>query len=209
MKELPEPSRVENAGQQQDRLLAFQKVSDIPARYRNHPRFNEMINDPAHNGDYPRKVLCEAMSALEAEMSGKVKGPVSRGDTSYIDFYDGEGYPFDVKTPPSPKPGDKWEFSAYSVADTILEQLDKTHPNKFTKKEEPVAVLLDTTFLTNRDLLELRRELRRRTKEDRSVLKRVFEVNVKLDSVRENSEKLRKSTLSTEQLMALRQRSGR
>lgn len=209
MKELPEPSRVENAGQQQDRLLEFQTVNDIPARYRNHPRFNELINDPAHSGDYPRKVLCEAMSALEAEMSGKVKGPVTRGDTSYIDFYDGDGYPFDVKTPPSPKPGDKWEFSAYSVADTILEQLDKTHPNKFTKKEDPVAVLLDTTFMTNRDLLELRRELRRRTKEDRSILKRVFEVNVKLDSSLENAGKNQKKTLSAKQLLMVRQRAGR
>ena len=209
MKDLPEPSRVENAGQQQDKLLDFQTINDIPARYRNHPRFNELINDPAHNGDYPRKVLCEAMSALEAELSGKIKGPVTRSDTAYIDFYDGDGYPFDVKTPPSPKPGDKWEFSAYSVADTILEQLDKTHPNKFTKKEEPVAVLLDTTFMTNRDLLELRRELRRRTKEDRSVLKRVFEVNVKLDSAREQTKDSGKKSLSPGQLLAMRQNLGR
>lgn len=201
MKDLPEPSRVESAGEQQNRLLEFQKVYDIPARYREHPRFSEMINDPAHRGDHPRKVLCEAMSVLEAEMSGKIKGPATRGDTSYIDFYDAEGYPFDVKTPPSPKPGDKWEFNAYKVADTILEQLNKTHPNKFTKKEEPVAVLLDTTFMTNKDLTELRRELRRQTKEDRSVLKRVFEVNVKLDPPRQKENNEKKSAVQNLMLL--------
>ena len=160
-----------------------------------------MINDPAHKGDHPRKVLCEAMSVLEAEMSGKIKGPASRGDTSYIDFYDAEGYPFDVKTPPSPKPGDKWEFNASKVADTILEQLNKTHPNKFTRKEEPVAVLLDTTFMTNNDLTELRRELRRQTKENRSILNRVFEVNVKLDKPRKKENKNKNTALSNALLL--------
>ena len=121
------------------------------------------------------------MSALEAEMSGKIKGPVTRGDTTWIDFYDGEGYPFDVKTPPSPKEGDRWEFNPYGVADTIISQLNKSHPNKFTKKNEPVAVLLDTTFLTNKDLLALRKELHAQTKDNPEILKRLFEVNVKLD----------------------------
>ena len=39
MKELPEPSRVESAGEQQNRLHEFQKIYDIPARYREHPLF--------------------------------------------------------------------------------------------------------------------------------------------------------------------------
>jgi len=209
MLDLPEPSRVEAAAGQQDRQSELQKIDDIPARYRNHPRFEELSNDPAHHGDKPGKVLREAMSALEAEMSGKVKGPVTRGDTGYIDFYDGEGYPFDVKTPLSPVPGDKWEFSAYQVADTILEQLDKTHKNKFTKKEEPVAVLLDTTYIRQEDRIELWRELRRMTKENRGILKRVFEVNVQLDPEQKNNDKPKKSSLSYQQLSLLRKGLGR
>ena len=210
MLELPDPSRVDAAAGQQDRQAELRKIDSIPARYRNHPRFEEMTDDPAHHGDKPGKVLREAMSALEAEMSGKVKAPVSRGDTTYIDFYDGEGYPFDVKTPLSPTAGDKWEFNAYGVADTILNQLHKTHPNKFTKEKQPVAVLLDTTYMKPEDLLALRHELRKRTKENRSILKRVFEVNVQLDPPCLKNGKNETNKLSPQQRMLLmRQRSGR
>lgn len=210
MQDLPEPSRVDAAAGQQNRQTELRKVENIPARYRNHPRFEEMTNDPAHHGDKPGKVLREAMSALEAEMSGKVKGPVSRGDTSWIDFYDGDGYPFDIKTPLSPTDGDKWEFNAYGVADTVLEQLGKTHPNKFTKEKQPVAVLLDTTYMKPEDLLALRHELRKKTKENRSILKRVFEVNVRLDPPCLTNENKTTNALSPQQRMLLmRRHSGR
>ena len=210
MLELPEPSRVEAAAGQQDRQAELRKIDSVPARYRNHPRFEEMTDDPAHHGDKPGKVLREAMSALEAEMSGKVKAPVSRGDTTYIDFYDGEGYPFYFKTPLSPTAGDRWEFNAYGVADTILSQLNKTHPNKFTKEKQPVAVLLDTTYMKPEDLLALRHELRKKTKENRSILKRVFEVNVRLDPpCRENGHKETNKLSPQQQIMLARQRSGR
>ncbi|MBR4127797.1 MAG: hypothetical protein IKR09_09520 [Alphaproteobacteria bacterium] len=210
MLELPDPSRVDAAAGQQDRQAELRKMENIPARYRNHPRFEELTNDPAHQGDKPGKVLREAMSALEAEMSGKVKSPVSRGDTSWIDFYDGEGYPFDVKTPLSPTIGDKWEFNAYGVADTILNQLHKTHPNKFTHEKQPVAVLLDTTYMKPEDLLALRHELRKKTKENRSILKRVFEVNVQLDPPTLDNEKPKANKLSVQQqALLLRQRTGR
>lgn len=210
MLDLPEPSRVEAAAGQQERQSELRKVENIPARYRNHPRFEELTDDPAHHGDKTGKVLREAMSALEAEMSGKIKGPVSRGDTSWIDFYDGEGYPFDVKTPLSPTTGDKWEFNAYGVADTILDQLHKTHPNKFTQERQPVAVLLDTTYMKQEDLSALQHELRKKTKENRSILKRVFEVNVQLDPPVKEAESDRAKKISLQQQMLLmRQRSGR
>ncbi|MBO4644099.1 MAG: hypothetical protein J5716_05785 [Alphaproteobacteria bacterium] len=181
MLDLPEPSRVNSAAGQQDKHRYIKKIEDVPARYREHPRFDELSRDPAHKGDRPEKVLREAMSALEAEMSGKVAGPVTRGDTGYIDFYDGEGYPFDVKTPLSPSPGDNWQFSPYQVADTILDQLKKDHKNKLTGEEQPVAVLLDTTYMKEEDRIEMWRELRKMTKENRGILKRIFEVNVQLD----------------------------
>ncbi|MBR1945750.1 MAG: hypothetical protein IJ846_05635 [Alphaproteobacteria bacterium] len=206
MLDLPEPSRVDEAAGQQDKQAHLQKIEDIPARYRNHPRFEELSQDPAHKGDTPGKVLREAMSALEAEMSGKVKGPVTRGDDGYIDFYDGEGYPFDVKTPLSPVAKDKWEFSPYQVADKVLEQLDQTHKNKFTDEEQPVAVLLDTTYMSQKDRIEMWRELRRMTKENRGILKRIFEVNVKLDPEQKNKEAPNKKALSPKQMALLSQR---
>ena len=193
MLDLKEPSRVESAAGQQDRQREFEKIEDIPPRYRNHPRFDELSRDPAHKGDRPGKILREAMSALEAEMSGKVKGPVTREKTGYVDFYDGDGYPFDVKTPLSPSKDEDWPFSAYQTADKILEQLAKPHKNKFTDEEQPVAVLLDTTYMKEEDRKELWRELRRMTKENRSVLKRIFEVNVQLDPEQKQKETPKKN----------------
>ncbi len=181
MSNLPEPSRVAAAGGQQSRQRDIRKIDDVPARYRSHPSFGALIDDPAHRGDPNGKVLREAMTAIEAEFSGAVKAPVSRSDTPYIDFYDGEGHPFDIKTPLSPDKGDKWEFDPVSNAQTILHQLDMDHPNKYTKKAEPVAVMVDTTYMTSRDRDALWHELRKNTKDDRAVLKRVFEVNVDLD----------------------------
>lgn len=181
MQDLPEPSRVETAGGQQSRQAEIRTLDDVPARYRNYPNFDELTNDPAHRGNKIGKIIREAMAIAEADMSHKIKGPATRSDSPYIDFYDGDGYPFDVKTPLSPKPGDKWEFDPVGNAETILNQLDKDHPNKKTGQKEPVAVLLDTTYMAPQDLINLQRELRKRTKEDRGILKRVFEINVRLD----------------------------
>lgn len=181
MQDLPEPSRVETAGGQQSRQAEIRTLDDVPARYRNYPNFDELTNDPAHHGNKIGKIIREAMAIAEADMSHKIKGPATRSDSPYIDFYDGDGYPFDVKTPLSPKPGDKWEFDPVGNAETILNQLDKDHPNKKTEQKEPVAVLLDTTYMAPQDLINLQRELRKRTKEDRGILKRVFEINVRLD----------------------------
>ena len=157
MSNLPEPSRVAAAGGQQSRQRDIRKIDDVPARYRNHPSFDALIDDPAHHGDPNGKVLREAMTAIEAEFSGAVKAPLS------------------------PDKGDKWEFDPVSNAQTILHQLDMDHPNKYTKKAEPVAVMVDTTYMTSRDRDALWHELRKNTKDDRAVLKRVFEVNVDLD----------------------------
>ncbi len=181
MQDLPEPSRVETAGGQQSRQAKIRTLDDVPARYRNHPNFEELTNDPAHHGNKIGKILREAMTAVEAEISGTIKGPVTRSDSPYIDFYDGDGYPFDVKTPLSPKPGDKWEFDPVGNAETILNQLNKDHQNKKTGKTEPVAVLLDTTYMNPQDLKNLRHELNKLTKENRGILRHVFEVNVRLD----------------------------
>ena len=181
MQDLPEPSRVDTAGGQQSRQAEIRTLDDVPARYRNYPNFDELTNDPAHHGNKIGKIIREAMAIAEADMSHKIKGPATRSDSPYIGFYDGDGYPFDVKTPLSPKPGDKWEFDPAGNAETILNQLDKDHPNKKTGQKEPVAVLLDTTYMAPQDLINLQRELRKRTKEDRGILKRVFEINVRLD----------------------------
>ena len=99
MKDLMPPSRVENAGDDPEAQASLRTLADVPARYRNYPGFERLAVDPAHEDRPIPKTIREAMSAVEAELSGAVKGPVTRSDAAYIDFYDGDGYPFDVKTP--------------------------------------------------------------------------------------------------------------
>ncbi len=209
MLDLPEPSRVNAAGGQQNRQAGIKTLDDVPPRYRNYPNFDDLTNDPAHGGNKIGKVIREAMAAAEADLSGAVKGPVSRSDSPYVDFFDGEGYPFDIKTPLSPTEKDKWAFNPFGNAATILNQLNKTHPNKQTGKNEPVAVLLDTTYMTARDRDDLWRELRKQTKENRSLLKRIFEVNVKLDDTVQKNKTTSKKQFSPAQFAVLRQGMGR
>ena len=174
------PSRAESAAGMQEYPSKIRTPDDVPARYRNFPNFESLMNDPAHGGHPEPKVIREAMSAAQAVMDGTLKGPVSRPSESYIDFYDGDGHPIDVKTPLSPCKADKWEFDASHNAETILSQLDKDYPNKLTGENEPVRVLLDTTYMKPADYAALRHELNKRTKEDRSILNNVMTVNVDL-----------------------------
>ena len=176
---LPAPSRVDKPAELQDQQKKYQKLENVPARYREYPNFEDLIEDPAHRGHPCGKTIREAMAACEADLSGKIKGPVSRPNESYIDFFDGDGHPFDVKTPLSPSKGDKWEFDPYSNADTIIKQLGMDYKNKVTGEKEPVAVLLDTSYMKTQDRIDLWHQLMKKTKEDRSVLKRIFEVNIK------------------------------
>lgn len=181
MKEMMPPSRVESAAGKQDLQSSLRALADVPDRYRNYPDFMKLTIDPAHENKPIPKTIREAMSAVEADLSGIIKGPVTRSDSPYIDFFDANGHPYDVKTPLSPTAREKWEFDYVTNAETILKQLDKDHPNKKTGENAPVAVLLDTTYMTPEDHQNLWRELRRQTKEDRSILKRIYEVNVQLD----------------------------
>lgn len=176
----------ENAAGMQEYQSKIRTLDDVPARYRNHPNFGALTSDPAHGGHPEPKVIREAMSAIQAETDGKIKAPVSRPTEGYIDFYDGDGHPIDVKTPLSPTKTDKWEFDAPRNAETILRQLDKDYPNKLTGANEPVRVLLDTTYMTSSDYAALCHELNKRTKEDRSVLNNIVTVNVDLGKARPN-----------------------
>ena len=209
MLDLPEPSRVETAGGQQNRQAEIKTLQDVPKRYLDYPNFEQLTNDPAHHGNKIGKIIREAMAIAEADMSHSVKGPVSRSDSPYIDFYDAEGHPFDVKTPLSPKPEDKWEFNPVGNAETILDQLDKDHPNKLNGKKEPVAVLLDTTYMSQNDKDDLWRELRKKTKENRGILKRIFEVNVQLDTAPEKDIASARKNLSALQIARLYHGRGR
>lgn len=181
MNELTKPARVAKAGEKHEMQNRLNTLEDVPAIYRDYPDFDSLTIDPAHGSVPEPKTIREAMSAVEAVMNGTLKAPLSRPKEGYIDFYDGEGRPIDVKTPLSPSKRDKWEFSYVQSADKILEQLEKTEANQKTGRQEPVIVLLDSTYMTQEDHTALWRELRRRTKEDRSILNGITEVCVRPD----------------------------
>lgn len=185
-----------NAAGMQEYQSKIRTLDDVPARYRNHPDFAALTNDPAHGGHPEPKVIREALSAIQAEANGALKAPVSRPTEGYIDFYDGDGHPVDVKTPLSPCKADKWEFDAARNAETILRQLDKDYPNKLTGESEPVRVLLDTTYMKPADYAALRHELNKRTKDDRSVLNNIVTVNVDLGGKARQNPALTKALLS-------------
>ena len=110
-------------------------------------------------------------------MSRARQGP-DRAGPKEIEFYDGDGVPYDVKTPPSPSPGESWTFNARRVGDSILEQIQKTAPNKVTGKNEPVRVILDSSYMNETDHQALWDYLKANATEDE--LSRIIELNTRL-----------------------------
>lgn len=184
MEELLPASRVEHPAQAQARYASINKPEDAPKRYREHPSFNDLVKDPAHHDKPNGKTVREAMSIIESELSHAVTGPVRRpeADNPYIDFYDGEGHPFDVKTPVSTSyDQNRGPFMPWVVSNSVTSQLAKTCHNALTGEQEPVCVLLDTSYLNQEDYEAMWRQLRMDTKDNPELLARVYEVNVQLD----------------------------
>jgi hypothetical protein len=146
----PKPARVKKPGGQADRYKKFKNDSDVPEQYRNDPRYESLRNDPDHVGKLTPGGRREAMAGLEAEKQGLMQGPIERGPKG-IEFYDGKGTPYDVKTPPSPGQGQRWQFNPKKSGDSILHQTRQVYPNKATGQTEPVKVLLDSTYMNEGD----------------------------------------------------------
>jgi hypothetical protein len=152
-------------------------AEDAPRIYSDDPRFKELVKDPAHNGKVTSQSVKEAMTGLEAEKQGLVKGPIERGPQR-IDFYGADGVPYDVKTPPSPPPGAPWPFKPKKPGDAILDQIREEFPNKATGAPEHVKVLLDTSYMTPADRASLWRYLEKNASKDE--LARIQELQVEL-----------------------------
>lgn len=144
-------ARVDKPGGHTTKHKSFQTNDAVPEHYRGDPRFDSLASDPADARNPIRvKSRREAMAGLEAERQGRIKPPIERGPKE-IEFYDGDGVPYDVKTPPSPPPGESWTFKARRSGDSILEEIRKTAPNKVTGKNEPVRVILDSSYMNEAD----------------------------------------------------------
>ena len=171
------PIRVKEPGQRLAQYDEMSSIDAIPAHYKSDPRFTELSQDPAHGNEQTGTSLREAMTGLESEQKGFIQYPISRGPAE-IEFYDAKGHPYDVKTPRSPLPEDRWLFNPRKAARSIVKQIEKQFPNSKTGKSEPVRVLLDCTYLSKADHEELWGNLKPQLDEKLSL--RIIELNVRV-----------------------------
>jgi len=120
----------------------------------------------------------EAMAGLEAESQGVLKGPIERGPTQ-IEFYDGDGIPWDVKAPRSPSGSDRWSYRNAQAGDSIINELRKNPvSNKKTNIPEKRRVILDISYMKKNHYQALKKYLNQNLTKDE--LNRIVEVVVDL-----------------------------
>ncbi|MBR8828180.1 MAG: hypothetical protein DSM107014_09840 [Gomphosphaeria aponina SAG 52.96 = DSM 107014] len=152
--------RVAKPGGKPEKYRAFNSNNDVPTKYRNDPRFNDLATDPDQGNQVKPSTRAEAMAGLEAESQGLVPGPIERGPEG-IEFYDAQGRPWDVKTPPSPPSEARWKFNAKKSGKSIKDELRNkatpkgnppgSYPNKQTGQPDLRRVILDSSYLTEDD----------------------------------------------------------
>jgi hypothetical protein len=181
---LPIPVRVAAPGNRADLYRSFDDLQAVPTHYRSDSRFQELSTDPAHLDHGPNFASRnEAMTGLEAEQLGILVAPISRGPAE-IEFYDGAGHPWDVKTTPSPGPNGKFTFRAAEVGQAILNQFryptgdTRLFENLNTRVFEPIRILLNATYLTPEDHGRLWLWLRQNLTE--AELARIYELNLRI-----------------------------
>ncbi len=184
LKPAPEiPGRVESAGGRVGESSTFKTNAEVPTRYTDDARFNDLATDPAHAGAnaISAKTRVEAMTGLEAEAKGLIEGPISRGPAE-VEFFDVHGNPWDVKTPITPEAGARWNFSPDQVGAAIKRELSEagspggTFPNKVTQEAADRKILLNTTYLSEADHVALTQWMNTNLTPEQ--LGRIFEVNI-------------------------------
>ena len=137
--------RVAQPGGQPDKYNSFTDNTQVPDKYKNDPRFNDLATDPDQGYQVKPGSRAEAVAGLEAEAQGLVPGPIKRGPEG-TEFYDAQGRPWDVKAPPSPPSGVKWKFNSKKAGQSIKKELSQkakpqnappgTYPNEATGQPE-------------------------------------------------------------------------
>lgn len=181
---LPTPYRVSTPGNRADLFRSFDSPLAVPMHYRSDPRFQELSTDPAHLDHGPNSSSRnEAMTGLEAEHLGILAAPISRGPAE-IEFFDGEGHPWDVKTTPSPGQTGRFMFREDEVGRAILNQFryptgdTRLFENSINHSLEPIRILLNATYLTPEDHGRLWTWLRQNLTE--AELARIYELNLRI-----------------------------
>jgi hypothetical protein len=110
----------------------------------------------------------EGLAALEAQSKGLVEGPLTRGDLGQIDFYDAKGRPFDIKTP---KPNQDLD----TFVKAVVHELGTGQQSKDGNESYSAHVVIDTTYLSNKEHAELWTKLNDRIKKGKN---RILEVHI-------------------------------
>ena len=165
---------VHKAGGQSSKYNTYPDNSTVPSKYSSDNRFDDLAADPAVNNT-TSKTRQEAMAGLEAESQGVLSSPIRREPSGNMDFFDGAGSPWDVK---SPRGGNF--FNVNQVGASIRRELrDKgPFPNGSTGVLEPRNVLLDCTYISDSELVSLRSWLQSNI--DISELAKIKEINSNL-----------------------------
>ncbi|MEO1055227.1 MAG: hypothetical protein AAFX87_31660 [Bacteroidota bacterium] len=144
--------KVSQAGGNTDKYGTYNSKADVPERYSSKQDFDDLSYDPATKQTSP-KTRQEAMAGLEAESQGILDGPISRDPSGNMEFFDSNGSPWDVKGP-----GGGDFFNVNQVGPSIRKELrDKgPFPNNNTGVAEPRQVILDTTYIDDTELGNLR-----------------------------------------------------
>jgi hypothetical protein len=181
-------TRVKTPGNYPEKYKIFETNAQVPEKYRNDPRFENLAKDPAHGNQTKPATRAEAMAGLQAESQGLVKGPIERGPAE-IEFYDGDGNPWDVKAPPSAKPGQRDFFNPSITGLAIQKELREkklnendqpgTYPNKNSGIPVKRRVILDSSYLKPDDHKSLWKWLTENLTEEE--LSRIVEVNTNID----------------------------
>lgn len=138
-------------GGHNEKYNTFKTNDDVPSKYSKDNRFDDLASDPDHAGKIDSKSRQEAMAGLEAERQGLIQKPIQRGPKG-IEYYDGDGVPWDVKGPVSPPEGAKWKFNAKKSGESIIHELRKPDfPNYKTGLLEKRKVILDSTYMNKAD----------------------------------------------------------
>ena len=165
---------VNKAGGQSSKYGTYADNSSVPSKYSSDNRFDDLAADPAVGNTTP-KTRQEAMAGLEAESQGILSSPISREPSGNMEFFDGNGSPWDVK---GPRGGNF--FNVDQVGASIRRELrDKgPFPNGTSGVPEPRKVLLDCTYIDASELSSLRSWLQNNL--DASEFGRIKEINSNL-----------------------------
>ena len=157
--------------------------ADVPPHYKSHTNsagqdFNSLANDPV-DGIVP-STRQEAMAGIESVNQGMVPGPLTRGPVK-IEFYDGNGSPWDVKTPNGNFPAQIPEGFGNSIKSQLRNKPVESpgqFPNSNTGDLEDIKIIFDNSYISTSQRQEIWNWLNANLTP--AELDKIVEVNIRL-----------------------------